>query len=154
MRRNLERSKQYLERQGFTVGIVERRIQTDFHTILSDLFGFLDLVALGNKLTYGIQSCNDQDLQAHIRKLDSEEVLPYVHGWLEPPSNRFYLLSWAHRMVGRTPPRTKAHREAAARGITFARDGSWGRPIRRWTPRIFTFNKRLNLVEVTSGQLV
>jgi len=89
---SLQRSKQELERQGFSVWIVERWNQWSHKRL--DLFNMADLVAIrqDRKGVLAIQACGE-DCQEHIRKMMDN---PYVKVWLQA-DNPFFIWAWRKR---------------------------------------------------------
>jgi len=94
---NTSRTIGYLRGMGWTCCVAERWIKMPKHPaggFRKDLFGFGDLVALGEKSIIGVQSCG-QDFAAHDKKiLEDEEVAPNVLKWLECPGGRVMLIGW------------------------------------------------------------
>jgi hypothetical protein len=86
---SLQRSKQLLEKDGWSVWIVERWNQWSHKRL--DLFNMSDLVAIrpDRKGVTGIQACG-LDCQDHIRKMMDN---PYVKVWLQA-ENPFFIWSW------------------------------------------------------------
>jgi len=83
-----QQSKEYLERQGYTVDIVERQIPHSF--IKKDLFGMFDLIALKGSITYGIQVTSKSNMSKRVKKISGEPRVNQVrdanwtilvHGW-------------------------------------------------------------------------
>ena len=90
---SLQRSKQKLQADGWSVWIVERWNQFSHKRL--DLFNMADLVAIrdNRKGVTAIQACGE-DVQEHVRKLMDN---PYVKVWLQA-ENPFFL--WAWRKLG------------------------------------------------------
>ena len=93
---SLQRSKQELEKQGYSVWIVERWNQWSHKRL--DLFNMADLVAIreDRKGVLAIQACGE-DCQEHIRKM-MDNV--YVKVWLKA-ENPFFIWSWRKLKEGR-----------------------------------------------------
>ena len=89
-----------LRDEGWTVEVVERWIPGA--NIRKDLFGFIDLVALKNDMTLGVQATSYSNMGARIRKIESAELLSQVrraswHLWVigwRKQNNR-----WTHKVV-------------------------------------------------------
>jgi hypothetical protein len=78
--------------------------------IRKDLFNFIDIVALGEKSIFGVQSCGS-DFSAHFRKItQSVDIAENALKWLE--CGRILLIGWR---------KVKLHR---------------GGKAMRWMPRI------------------
>jgi hypothetical protein len=83
----LSRSKQLLESEGWLVDIVERRITS---MITKDLFGFIDLLAIKDGVTLGVQVPSGSNVAARIKKILASDAFPRVaatfrlevHGWV------------------------------------------------------------------------
>jgi hypothetical protein len=77
MRSPLALSKRAFEATGHVVGIVERRIGAPGETILSDLFGIFDLVAMKEGTTglTGIQTTSGSNISSRVHKImESDHV--------------------------------------------------------------------------------
>lgn len=91
------RSKRYMEKLGFTTGVVERRLP---HTKLtSDFLGIIDIIACKDGMpgAIGIQACAAGEMAAHRVKALNE---PRLRVWLT--GNRFELHGWekkGHRWI-------------------------------------------------------
>lgn len=102
---SLQRSKQWLERDGWKVWIVEHF--NPWAHIRQDLFGMCDLIAIRSDRAgvTGIQACGE-DSAEHIRKLlegwtDEKRTKTYGPNeflpiWLQA-GNPFFLWSWRKR---------------------------------------------------------
>ena len=125
-----QRTLGLLKAQGFYPGIVERWAPNPAYPgggKRIDLYGFIDIIALRNGVTWAVQSCG-QDHAGHREKILGERREAAVR-WLEPASNRLVLISWRRLKVKR------------------------GGKAMRWEPRVemFTINWQGQLVgdEVT-----
>ena len=101
---SLQRSKERLQEQGFSVWIVEH-----WHSFAKrriDLFNMADLIAIkeGQSGVVAVQACGE-DCQSHIVKLlgdDTNGLLPhqepnkYLPIWLKA-GNPFFLWAWRKR---------------------------------------------------------
>ena len=84
------RSKQHLEAAGYLVGVVEKWVQFPPPGHRVDLFGILDLVAVKDRETIGVQTTSGSNVSARIKKLEDSAALwmlrqagwrIVVHGW-------------------------------------------------------------------------
>lgn len=89
-----------LREQGWTVEVVEKWIPGA--NIRKDLFGFIDLVALKDDQTLGVQATSYSNISARVKKIESAELLSavrkaswqvWVIGWRKQ-NNR-----WVHKIV-------------------------------------------------------
>jgi hypothetical protein len=92
------RSKKMLEKQGYTVATVE--YYNAFTKRKHDLYGCIDLLAVGNGETLAIQVTSKSNMSARIKKIEDAPALPemlrsnwrvIVHGWWKNSSNRYEL---------------------------------------------------------------
>lgn len=95
-----QRSLKLLRERGYTAGIVEKwnpHARRRF-----DLFGILDLVAVGNGETIGVQTTSGSNVSSRVAKIQDSEALAelraagwtiVVHGWRKLKSG------WACREV-------------------------------------------------------
>jgi carbonic anhydrase len=95
------RSRKLLELSGYTVATVE--YYNSFTKRKHDLFGCIDLLAIGNGETIAIQVTSKSNMSARIKKIEESPALPemlksgwkvIVHGWYKNTSNRFELKSF------------------------------------------------------------
>jgi hypothetical protein len=70
-----------LRADGWTADVVERWIPGA--NIRSDLFGFVDIVAVRGAETLGVQATSDTNVAARVRKIAEHPNLPFVReaGW-------------------------------------------------------------------------
>ena len=106
------RTLEYIRTRGWVAGIVERFLphagRFGKHV---DLFGFADIIALGENSIIAIQSCG-QAFSAHHKKLtEDENAAPNVELWLKN-GGRLLLIGWRKVLLKR------------------------GGKARRWSPRI------------------
>lgn len=89
-----------LREDGWTVEVVEKWIPGA--NIRKDLFGFIDLVALKDDQTLGVQATSYSNISARVKKIESAELLSavrkaswqvWVIGWRKQ-NNR-----WVHKIV-------------------------------------------------------
>jgi hypothetical protein len=92
------RSVDHLRQQGYLVDVVES--YNFFTKRKKDLFGCLDLLAIGNGETLAIQVTSKSNMSARIKKIEDSAALPemlrsgwriLVHGWAKNKSNRYEL---------------------------------------------------------------
>ena len=92
------RTTKHLRQQGYMVATVET--YNYFTKRKHDLFGCIDLLAIGNGETLAIQVTSKSNMSARIHKIEDSEALPemlrsgwrvLVHGWWKNKSNRFEL---------------------------------------------------------------
>ena len=83
-----QRSKKLLESRGYRVAIVEH--WNSFARIRQDLFGFIDLLALRDGETLGVQTTSASNMSVRIKKIADHENVGVVreagwgihcHGW-------------------------------------------------------------------------
>lgn len=96
-----QRSLAYLRAQGWQVAVVER--WNPHARIRQDLFGVLDLLAVRDGQTLGVQTTSGSNVAARARKIAEAEQVPalrkagwllHVHGWRKGANGR-----WALREV-------------------------------------------------------
>ena len=92
------RTTKHLRQQGYTVATVE--YYNYFTKRKHDLFGCIDLLAIGNGETLAIQVTSKSNMSTRIKKIENNDALPemirsgwriLVHGWWKNKSNRFEL---------------------------------------------------------------
>ena len=91
-----QRSKKYLEGQGYLVAVVEK---WNAHArIRQDLFGFIDLLAVKEGETVGVQTTSRSNMGARARKIAEHENVAavrkagwaiHVHGWAKDTKGRW-----------------------------------------------------------------
>jgi len=96
-----QRSLKHLRDAGYLVAIVER--WNPHARIRQDLFGVLDLVAIRDDVTLGVQTTSGSNVAARVRKIAEADAVPalrragwalVVHGWRKGSNGR-----WALREV-------------------------------------------------------
>jgi carbonic anhydrase len=96
-----QRSLKHLRDAGYMVAIVEK--WNPHARIRQDLFGVLDLVAIRDGETLGVQTTSGSNVAARVKKLAESESVPrlrkagwaiHVHGWRKGSNGR-----WALREV-------------------------------------------------------
>lgn len=92
---NTSRTLEYIRSQGWTADKVEQfNPYAGKHGKRKDMFGFADIVAIGENTTIAIQSCG-QAFAEHDRKIrEDPEVAPNALKWIKVPSNRIMLIGW------------------------------------------------------------
>lgn len=92
------RSKKHYEALGYKVATVE--YYNAFTKRKHDLFGCIDLLAVGNGETIAIQVTSKSNMSARIKKIEESDALPemlrskwrvVVHGWFKGTNNRYQL---------------------------------------------------------------
>lgn len=91
-----ERTLKYLRERGYTCFIVEH---WNAHIkCRQDLFGFVDILALGENEVLGVQACNRSDVSKRIDKIANHKnvaavrksgIRIEVHGWERMASGQF-----------------------------------------------------------------
>jgi hypothetical protein len=93
-----QRSLAYLREQGYRVAIVER--WNPHARIRQDLFGVLDLLAVRDGVTLGVQTTSGSNVSARVKKIADAEAVPalrqagwliHVHGWRKAANGRWQL---------------------------------------------------------------
>jgi len=79
-----------LREAGYLVDNVE--MYNAYSRQRSDLYGFLDLLAIDKDITLGVQVCS-ADFSSHVHKLTDEREQMAIK-WLECPSRRCILIGW------------------------------------------------------------
>lgn len=77
-----QRSLALMRERGYTCAVVER--WNPFARIRQDLFGFIDVLAIGNRHdTVGVQACSYSDVSKRVAKIANHELWPPVNrsGW-------------------------------------------------------------------------
>lgn len=91
-----QRTIKMMRDQGYMVATVE--YYNAFTKRKHDLFGCIDLLAIGNGETIAIQVTSKSNMSARIKKIESSDALPemlrskwriLVHGWTKNRSNRY-----------------------------------------------------------------
>jgi hypothetical protein len=91
------RSKDLLTEQGYKVALVEH--YNAFTKRKHDLFGCIDLLAIGNNETVAVQVTSKSNLSARKHKIEDAEAYPemlksgwrvVLHGWYKE-GNRWHL---------------------------------------------------------------
>ena len=93
-----QRTTKHLREQGYLVATVEH--YNSFTRRKHDLFGCIDLLAIGNGETLAIQVTSRSNMSARIKKIQDAEALPemlrskwriIVHGWDKGTTGRYRL---------------------------------------------------------------
>jgi hypothetical protein len=91
---NTSRTLEYLRSQGYVVDRVERfNPYAGKYGKRKDLFGFADLIALGENSIIAVQSTGSNHSQHRKKMLEDPEVAPLVQEWLRC-GGRILLISW------------------------------------------------------------
>ncbi len=93
-----QRTIKMMRDQGYTVATVE---YFNYYTKRKkDLFGCIDIIAIGNGETVAIQVTSKSNMSARVKKIEESEALPemlrsgwrvIVHGWWKNKSNSYEL---------------------------------------------------------------
>jgi len=92
------RTTKHLRELGYLVATVEH--YNSFTRRKHDLFGCIDLLAIGNGETLAIQVTSRSNMSARIKKIEDAEALPemlrskwriIVHGWDKGTNGRYRL---------------------------------------------------------------
>lgn len=83
-----ERSLKYLRKLGYTVAVVER--WNPFAKIRQDMWGIIDLVAIGKGETIGVQATSKSNVSSRIKKIAEHVNTPRLReaGW------KLWILGW------------------------------------------------------------
>jgi len=93
-----QRTTKHLREQGYLVATVEH--YNSFTRRKHDLFGCIDLLAIGNGETLAIQVTSRSNMSARIKKIQDNLALPemlrskwriLVHGWDKGTNGRYRL---------------------------------------------------------------
>jgi hypothetical protein len=93
-------SLDHLRSMGWTAEVVERWVPSPHGQIRRDLWGFLDIVAIRDDVTMGVQTTTRGEMPKRVRKILASEHLGavsaagwliVVHGWHQPrgPKTRY-----------------------------------------------------------------
>lgn len=83
-----QRSLEYLRKQGYTVQVTER--WNPYARVRVDLFGFIDMVAVKDKETLGVQTTSKVNITTRMKKI---LTLPEAKTWLGA-GNRIIVHGW------------------------------------------------------------
>jgi hypothetical protein len=93
-----QRSLAHLRAAGWQVAIVEH--WNPFARIRQDLFGVLDLLAVRDGVTLGVQTTSGSNVSVRVKKIAESETVPalreagwllHVHGWRKAANGRWVL---------------------------------------------------------------
>ena len=89
-----QRSLAYLRKQGLEPWVVEK--WNPWAKIRQDLYGCVDILALGNKKTYAIQ-CTSTGVSSRIKKIQESKYFPLMKecGW------EIWVMGWSKGSNGR-----------------------------------------------------
>lgn len=91
-----QRSLALLREQGYTAEVVER--WNAFAKVRHDLFGFIDIIAVGNGQTIAVQTTSKSNMNARLKKIAESPSLPeilrsnwkvVIHGWAKDKNNKW-----------------------------------------------------------------
>jgi carbonic anhydrase len=91
-------SLRWLRGNGYVAEVVER--WNPHARVRNDLFGFIDIVALRDDITLGVQTTSNGNVSARVKKIADSPMLPHVreagwhlevHGWAKDKSNRWQI---------------------------------------------------------------
>ena len=85
---NTQRTLKYLRDQGLSCGMVEK--WNPYAKIRQDLFGFIDIIAIGSIGIVGVQSCSDTGRSEHRNKILEN---PYYKRW-RSAGCKVWLVTW------------------------------------------------------------
>ena len=94
--KNVSRSINLFKKDGIKAVSVEKfNSHVGEFGIRQDLLGFIDVLALDHKKgVIGIQVCAHGEINKHIEKLYSEEVIYNMIDWLETPGTFLEIHGW------------------------------------------------------------
>ncbi len=86
-----QRTLKWLREKGYTAQVVER---WNMHAkVRVDLFGCIDIVAMGHGVILGVQACAGS---SHAARKAKATALPTTRQWIEC-GGMFWVVSWAKR---------------------------------------------------------
>ena len=86
-----QRTLAYLRKQGWTVGVVEKWIPQTMRRV--DFLGGIDLIAVREGETLGVQATSTANASARVKKL---RELPTMQTW-KSAGNKLWVIGWAKR---------------------------------------------------------
>ena len=90
---NTSRTLKFLREEGYVCDIVEKWVSAPWHPsggFRRDYLNFLDIIAINEEETVGVQSCG-QNFSEHNRKIISNEHAPL---WVRPHHRSLWLIGW------------------------------------------------------------
>ena len=81
-----------LRKRGYTVGRVEQWIPAPHGGFRKDLFGIIDMLAINENITLGVQVCGTASSE-HVDTLKTEGEKS-VRAWLQSPHRHLELWGW------------------------------------------------------------
>ncbi len=93
-----QRSLAHLKDAGYRAAVVEK--WNPHARIRQDLFGCIDILAVGNGETIAVQTTSGSNVAARVKKIAENEALPdiraagwkiFVHGWRKAANGRWTL---------------------------------------------------------------
>lgn len=86
-----QRTLKWLRDQGYTAAITEH--WNSFVKRRQDLFGFVDIIALGDGVTIGVQATSGSNVSARVEKIcGSDHVAAWING-----RNRLLVVGWSKK---------------------------------------------------------
>lgn len=85
------RTLRWLRKQGYTAGVVEKWIPQTRRRV--DLFGFIDLIAIKEGETVGVQATSTSNMAARFAKMRELEAMPL---WLQA-GNKLWIVGWSKK---------------------------------------------------------
>ena len=91
-----QRSLEYMRRKGYLCAVVER--YNHFVKRKNDLFGFIDIICVGENEVIGVQATSATNVSSRITKIAEHEnvaavrrggIRILVHGWAKRKSGRW-----------------------------------------------------------------
>ena len=93
-----QRSLAHMRKLGYTVAVTER--WNPFAKIRQDLFGFVDVLCIGNGETVAVQCTSGDNVSSRVQKIADHENTPavrkagwkiVVHGWRRDSKGKYVL---------------------------------------------------------------
>lgn len=90
-----QRTLAFLRASGYTAAITER--WNPYARIRQDLFGIIDIVALGENETIGVQCTSAANMSSRVQKIADAESTPLLRraGW------KLWVIGWRKNAAGR-----------------------------------------------------
>jgi hypothetical protein len=83
-----QRTKKFLQDLGWTIGSTER--WNPHARIRQDLYGFIDLLAINDEETLGVQAT----ASAVANRVQKSKAQPHFQRWINGPNRRFIVIGW------------------------------------------------------------
>lgn len=93
-----QRSLAYLRDEGYVAAVVER--WNPHARVRQDLWGFIDILAIRDSETLGVQACSGSDVSKRMHKIAESELVGavrragwriHVHGWRKNAAGKWTL---------------------------------------------------------------